>query len=224
VPTRPAGYIPEHGSRALECRVLAPGEAAPCTEGRTFQKTSCRITLGSWYNTWNSFVSWPHNTSQLLGLRHRRYTAPSAWQSAALRQAPLTRSRGTVGGGVLHSDEMLDDVVDVLMRHRANALEENAATDPNAAAAADESQKLPNCLKRRYEVRPRQPWGSITPTQRLRRTRARSCPTASSAATRCARVNPGVVSDIGKWPINATSGPSDHRAEESKCYINRMSS
>jgi hypothetical protein len=125
---------------------------------------------------------------------------------------------------VLHSDEMLDDVVDVLMRHRANALEENAATDPNAAAAADESQKLPNCLKRRYEVRPRQPWGSITPTQRLRRTRARSCPTASSAATRCARVNPGVVSDIGKWPINATSGPSDHRAEESKCYINRMSS
>jgi hypothetical protein len=43
-----------------------------------FQKRACR-TLGSWYNTWNSNVSWPHNTSQLLGLRHRRYTAPSAW-------------------------------------------------------------------------------------------------------------------------------------------------
>jgi hypothetical protein len=56
-------------------------KAAPCTEGRTFQKTTCR-TLGSWYNTWDSFVSWPHNTSQLLGLRRRRYTAPSAWQSA----------------------------------------------------------------------------------------------------------------------------------------------
>lgn len=48
---------------------------------------------------------------------------------------------------------MLDDVVDVLMRHRANALEENAANDPNAQAPADDAQVLPNCLKRRYEVR-----------------------------------------------------------------------
>jgi hypothetical protein len=63
-----------HGSSWWVYELYASLEkAAPCTEGRTFQKTTCR-TLGSWYNTWNSFVSWPHNTSQLLGLRHRRYT------------------------------------------------------------------------------------------------------------------------------------------------------
>jgi hypothetical protein len=74
--TRQLGFV--HRSRAIFCRPVPNAsleKAAPCTEGRTFQKTTCR-TLGSWYNTWNSFVSWPHNTSQLLGLRHRHYTAP----------------------------------------------------------------------------------------------------------------------------------------------------
>jgi hypothetical protein len=28
---------------------------------------------------------------------------------------------------------------------------------------------------------------------------------------------------IRKWPISSTSGPSNHRAEESKRYIDRMS-
>jgi hypothetical protein len=54
-------------------------------------------------------------------------------------------------------------------------------------------------------------------------TRARSAALGRHACDRGGHACEGLYIGLGNSQLSATSGPSEHRAEESKCYIKRMS-
>jgi phosphate/sulfate permease len=75
-----ASSMPAASSDATQVPPSASQEnAAPCTEGRTFQKRTCRTLARGTTRGTASFLGLITRL-QLLGLRHRRYNAPSAWQ------------------------------------------------------------------------------------------------------------------------------------------------